>query len=439
MSDVRKLLFPSYIFEKIAIFTLLYLLLNLPFLVISLLVHFDRPIFNIDIILLAVSAFYFKRFYLLSILFLFFEVVLYILEIYPFLTISDILYLFQFIKETPFFYQLHVIVLLFAFVTLCATAFRILNYKKLTTIFLIFCYFFIYSKQNQKLFFSPFHYIYTNLDLNRMIIRNTFTNTIEKNPYDSLYKVIKQSNNQNILLIINESWGMTKDHTLYNKVISPLTQNKKYIKNFHSGEYFFIGGTGIAEFRELCNFRPANINIQKTTSFPTDAKKCLPHYFKNKKYNTISIHGAKLNLYDRAYWYPLAGFQQSYHLENLKHLKTCGVFNGVCDNEIIQHKLIPLLNNKHRNFIHFVTLDTHAPYRKILTANHLNCNINLDSCKNLNLQYEFFQHLSKALPRIKNTAIYIIGDHQPPISSKSEAKQFFKEDIIPWIYFRTGT
>lgn len=326
---------------------------------------------------------------------------------------------------------------MYRFLILCITVNKLKNFKKFSLLIIIVTYISIFLISSRTLFFSPFYYLYDNFDYHRMVVKDNIKNTIESNPYSSLFNTIKTSNSKKILVIINESWGSTNDPLLQNKVISPLLKNKNFLHNYQSGENFFIGGTGIAEFREICNFRPANIDVQKINDFEKYSYSCLPNYFKKKGYQTISLHGAKLNLYDRKYWYPIVGFKHSYSKENLSNLKTCGVFDGVCDKELINKKLLPLLNSQEKMFIHYVTLDTHSPYKKELAANHLSCDLHEESCRNLNLQYEFFENISSAIPKIKNTDVFIIGDHQPPIANKSEAKKVFKKDMVSWIYFKT--
>lgn len=415
----------------------IFLILNLPFLLISFISGYERPFFNIDFLILSILSIKFKRAYLLFIFYFFAEILTYILNIYEFLTISDLLYLAQFFLDMPNFYKVQLITLCIGFLILCITVNKIKKFEKIYLIIILFTYISIFLISNRALFFSPFYYLYDNFDYHRMVIKDNIKNTIERNPYASLFDKIKKSNSEKVLVIINESWGSTNDPLLQKKVTSPLLKYKNLLKNYQSGESFFIGGTGIAEFREICNLRPSSISIKKIDNFQKYTTNCLPNYFKNKGYQTISLHGAKLDLYDRKFWYPIVGFKHSYSKENLQALKTCDVFDGICDNEIINKKLLPLLNSQEKMFIHYVTLDTHSPYKKALAANHLNCDLNEESCRNLNLQYEFFENISSAIHQIQNTDIFIIGDHQPPIANKSEANKVFKKNMISWIHFKT--
>ena len=407
-------------------------MLNLPFLLISFISGYERPIFNIDIIILASIIFKFRRAYFLAIFYFIAEVITYILNIYDFMTISDLLYLAQFFKDLPFFYQIQILLLGAAFSFLCYFSKKI--NKPFKTIFsiLLILYLGLFITLKRELYFSPFFYLYENFDYHRLIIRDNIKNSIEENPYHSLYDTIKKSNGDKVLVILNESWGVTNDRDMQAKILSPLTSK---IKNYKLGEEFFIGGTGIAEFRELCSFRPANVDVQKITDFKEHTSNCIPNLFQKKGYHTISLHGAKLDLYDRKYWYPLVGFQKSLHKENLPEMQKCGLFDGYCDHDTIKKVLIPLLKNNEKSFIHYVTLDTHTPYNKKIGDNHLNCNLSEESCRNLNLQYEFFTEISNLTNQVENIDIFIIGDHQPPISNKSESKRVFKKDTISWIYF----
>ena len=52
---------------------------------------------------------------------------------------------------------------------------------------------------------------------------------------------------------------------------------------------------------------------------------------------------------------------------------------------------------------------------------------NLESCRNLKLQAQFFFHLAKVLkqPQMRGVDVIVVGDHTPAILNQSEKEEIF--------------
>ncbi len=241
-----------------------------------------------------------------------------------------------------------------------------------------------------------------------------------------------------VLLIVNESWGVPINDDIQKNILSPVIDNisvKKTIRKNIDFDGFTIAG----ELRELCQKSPLHFNLKNQE---TGFEDCIPHFYKEKGYKTIAIHGALGLMYDRKYWYPRVGFEEILFRDKGLNLKDsfCYSFPGNCDSDIAGVVLKKARENK-KFFMYWLTLNTHSDYDiRDLKVDYMNCNeYNLDersaSCRNIKLQKQFFYNLSKIISddAFKGTNVIIVGDHTPPIILKE--KNIFIEKKVPVFSF----
>lgn len=256
-----------------------------------------------------------------------------------------------------------------------------------------------------------------------------------------IYKQIeeKKLHSDKYLLIINESFGKPKNNEILKDIIKPILVDQEKYSEFQISYNIYNGATIHGEFRELCSASIENFNIKELA---LGYEKCLPNMLKEFGFNSISYHGALGVMYDRKYWYPKAGFNQSYFHESLNWKSRCYSFPGVCDVEFI-----PYIKHNFRHkktFVYWLTLNTHSPYdARDLEVDRFDCqkhHIEIDSqvCKNFKLQAQFFYNLSILFNdnSMRGVDVYIAGDHTPPIFNGNLKKMYFDGDNIISIHLK---
>lgn len=244
-----------------------------------------------------------------------------------------------------------------------------------------------------------------------------------------------------VLLVVNESWGVTDDEIL-DALISPILNDRKKLKDFQRGEVSFSGITIGAEFRELCQLHPNHFNFDGEEDRLSG---CLPNLFKKAGFSTHSFHGAGGLMYDRAKWYPVVGFDERLFFETRTWDRRCYSFPGACDSDLLP-EVKKSFSNGGKVFSYWLTLNSHAMYdRRDIHHDLFDCAKfgipdELQTCGNLKLQAQFFYDLKTLVDseELQGVEVIVVGDHEPPIMDKSEKKQYFVADKVPWFRFTVG-
>lgn len=405
----------------------------------SILFKLDRPFINIDYFLIFFFLSCPKLALIIFFILNFFDFLLLFSQIFTFIRIPDLLYLLKFIFLSSY---LNLILILIFAIYLCIFYFFV---KKNKTdynllIVMIFLNFFLFVMSAQDYLNAKMNWV-TSQSYEFYKSRNMgfLENFNEKS--DGLGKVQIQSASHDlfnepikynkILLIVNESWGEV-DEKIQKDVLSPLYLGKK-IKSFEYRNLSFSGFTLAAEIRELCQKSINHFNMKdQYLGFEV----CLPNKLKKLGYETIAFHGATSFMYDRRYWYPRAGFVESYFKDNLLHIKSrCYSFPGMCDKDLIQ----PIREKikKGKIFVYWLTLNSHINYDlRDLKVDLFDCekfgvNRNSTTCRNLKLQKQFFYYLATLVqdPELKGAYVVVVGDHKPPIYG--DEKDVFVQDVVP--------
>lgn len=431
-------------------------LVNLIFFLLATFLQLERVLFNIDYLLciLLFSFNYKKLAFFLLLFFCLSDVLLLIRQIFPFFRLDDILYVIKFIFISSGYYQGFFLVGIF--ITIAIMVFY--NQFRIEKNFLIYSSFFISVLYFSESIYAQFYTNYERKLFDSQVVNfinlqyDGFTQTLnleQENLMDisyskatkSLYQNInnKSTNNQGVLLIVAESLGMPKDKKVMEAMIYPLTKQKELFNFFEVNKEPYNVPTVYGELRELCHARPQNFNLKNLTHGFED---CLPHHFKRLGYETTAMHGALSIMYDRKHWYPRAGFDKNIFYEYQDWQKQCYSFSGACDIELA-NIVSETFNQPKKQFFYWLTLNSHAIYDErdifidLFDCQKFGIDVNSESCRNIKLQTQFFEVLSKIVEQkqFKDVEVIIVGDHTPIIFNQKEKEKYFDGDNVLIVNF----
>lgn len=377
------------------------------------------------------------------------DVLLCVRQIYPFFRVEDILYISKFIWISSNYHKLYLLSFMLYLILGCYLFLKNKKHNK-TIIFLVFLTSFLYLSQTIYDHINPYN--------KRQWIESKFFEFIalqyqgfnesvrdEHKPFiffeinsiatDTLRKQFIDITQQkkNVLLIVAESLGYPRDVSVLNELLKPLKLNKQlYFNKISKASYFYA--TVDAELRELCKAQSINFNLKDNFD---GFSSCLPHWFKDKFYETTAMHGALGLMYDRKHWYPRAGFDQVIFQESKSWHTRCYSFPGVCDRELIKEIPKKFTQSKPQ-FFYWLTLNSHAVYDSrdiyidIFDCKKFNIESNSESCRNLKLQAQFLYLLADLTknPKMQNTEVIVVGDHSPAIINLTEKARVFEGNNV---------
>lgn len=432
---------------------------NLFFFAVAFYLSLGRPYINFDYVIVALLFLLGWRVLgLIGIVVAFFFDILFLLgQILPVLRISDVFYLFGFISVTPLAYQA-----LFALgaAVLLVKIVGLMRYSRhgieLSTMLVVNAAVFLYvatlvvsSDSNNRIWrvtdvplISSLSV--TNLDLRRAGFIENFS--VDPEPLSKASYVgrtetwLKAPNDvpDKVMLIVSESWGVTTD-SIRDDLLKPLRNLSQGVEDYEAGVLDFSGVTVEAELRELCGLTTSHFNLG---SVEAGFENCLPNQLKRSGYKTVGIHGAVGLMYDRALWYPRAGFDQTLFFESHDWDRRCYSFPGACDFEIAEN-LDEIFSGDSKIFLYWLTLNSHAFYdERDIVDDVFDCEAHeisqtLQTCRNLKIHAQFFSRLATQLnkPEFDGVSVLIVGDHSPPIMNKEEKEQYFETEMVPWVSF----
>lgn len=446
------------------LYTALYLLIpNAFFWVICNVLSVERPLINLDYLLVAACLFLPSRWPAIIAFCIFFiiDVLALVSQIYVFANIEHLYYLSNFVSTAPTVYQFY-IASVFIFLALLLYLLPVTRKKASLAITLIALNLGIvaYAIENKlvevelntvrliknKIVGSPSVHTLNTRTTKFFQSHNEKSNSL----FPTTEKVLSQELHDGmvlpdqLLLVINESWGIHLNPDIQGAIIKPLTDlyASGAIVNLAQGSAGFSGATVEAELKELCQTKTDNFNLR---IIETGFENCLPNKLANNGYFTQSLHSASGILYDRIHWYSLAGFQSSLFFENLEWTRRCYSYPGGCDFEAINQVAESFTKHK-KLFFYWLTLNSHAIYdRRDIILNEFDCsffdiNENTQTCRNLILQHQFFSILANSIKEGSFTGakVLIVSDHTPIITNIEEKQANFKPAEIPWISFNVA-
>lgn len=439
------------------------ILLNFGFYTASLGLGINRPLVNIDYAVVLVSLAYLP-FWVSFILILFFFVLDYLAivsQILPFPRIEDVIYLLQFSLEASTFI---IFLLLATVILLVFKLMLVFNLRKSIDKFsalalLNFCLLvsFAFAPKEGDAAYTK-NYVTGGAGVMESISSNFFImrSSAFLAAYQGSGQVLVEGSSgatgrwfdeinsgeevvgKKFLLIVNESWGFPLNHEIQLKLLAPLKKVRSDI--FEYGATDASGVTLDGELRELCKMVSRHYNFYKVNS---GFEKCLPSLFKGLGYKTKAMHAATKLMYDRHYWYPLAGFDDSIFFEDKIGSSRCYSFPGACDLDLFDEVEKHFIGSK-KAFFYWLTLNSHYPYDErdiklnIFECGDFNIKENSEVCRNLKIQAQFFFNLSKTLssPSMSGVEVIIVSDHVPVFLNVSDRKKFFNQSVVPWVYLK---
>lgn len=435
---------------------------NLVFLVLAFLTKTARPIINADyfvaLILLClpykISRFFGVLVFLAAIVI---DVIMFTMQLFPFMDLSGFIYFLPFIKVAPTLYQIMALV---AVALLLFIPFLLIKLSKKTNLYHLLLlliplgilgYFtqhlqYHHRESQQEMFgANNFYYVASQFNLYHINKGHKFLESASDLPaflhYEKEYVSKALKNSPKILLIISESWGRFDNDDLHNQVIADLLKHQERFEFFNQGHFPYQDATVNGELRELCQLQVQGFAFHKTKD---ELKDCLPNRLKNKGYTTIGLHGGSGGLYERYVWYPKAGFDTPIFAENLMGKRMCQPFRGVCDTQLFELVRESFIKND-KVFFYWLTLTSHYPYdlKDLVQPSTLSCSeYNLDDnhpyCHNAKLHQQFFYHLNELIqdPVMRGVEVIVVGDHIPPTQVLLDPVKYLKDNGVAWLHFK---
>lgn len=431
-------------------------LVNLVFFTFANFLNLERVWFNIDYLLCFVLfAFNHKKVASLSLLLLcLIDILLLVRQVFPFFRLDDVFYVLKFIFISSGYYQglflcgLIFIAIVVIFYNKYILEKRFLTYSGLC-LALLFLAESIYMQQvnqskrlidSQVIEFTSLQFFGFKQALTldqKDLIPVSYSKANQQLYNDIQHQAI---NNQGVLFIVAESLGMPRDKRVLNAILKPLSEQRNSFSYFEIEKESRYVPTVEGELRELCHARPQNFNLKNLTQGFND---CLPFHFKEMGYETTAMHGALSIMYDRKYWYPRAGFDDTIFYEHQKWQHQCYSFSGACDVELSKVAAETFKKPK-KQFFYWLTLNSHAVYDErdifvdVFDCKNFNIDIESESCRNLKLQAQFFDVLSRLIQQeqFKGVEVVIVGDHTPVIFRQNEKEKYFDENNILILRFK---
>ncbi|MDO4433164.1 MAG: sulfatase-like hydrolase/transferase [Alysiella sp.] len=387
------------------------------------------------------------------------DLIMFAMQIFPFLDIAAIRYLAPFIHTAPLR-----LLLLSAVAIIYALLFPFLQNwtmrkTSLKWVILILCviglpsWYLQYDKYHETYglrFARGNHYFaHSQVQLYRSEIGDDFYRLTQMEPVimpnhkENASQRFRQPFADKVLLVVAESWGMSREPTVHRAILQNIYNQQENLAFIEEGFFDFYGATVQGEIRELCNFNTEN--GYAFSKLPAETfESCLPNVFKKAGYQTVGLHGASSLLYDRNAWYPHVGFQKTVFGEHLLNLKKCYAFNGVCDEEMLN-----IIGDefkqagKQKTFVYWLTLTAHLPYDVgDMRSERFDCDaLNVtkgDICNNMRLQSQLFDDLGELIkrPEMKGVEVIVVGDHMPPIMGDVPLYKNLHFNDVAWLHFK---
>lgn len=470
LSKILKKELEVYNFKDFSILFLIIFLPNLIFYIFSLYMAISRPIVNIDYLIAFVFIFLPWRLLRIFgggvlILAIFFDVLMLLIQIFPFIDIASLIYLSPFIFKAPALYLLMSVCFIFICIFICIFIFYLtrknLFKQPFSTFVLLVLLILSYVLITLNISLSQFYgilgrgnsyIVHSQVLLYREVTNSNFVNFMNITPeflpldenHEKASRGLKTPYSPKILFIVAESWGVLRNSVAQDQVLQEIYKNKNNFDFIFSGEIPASGATVEGELRELCGLELYNKGFALSRIENKVFENCLPNQLKQKNYKTIAMHGTSGLLYDRTDWYIKAGFQEALFGEHFLGLRRCTAFKGVCDTQLINEVAKSFQQNiNEKLFFYWMTLTSHQPYakqdiyNKRFDCKKFSMNPNGDACYNTQLQTQFFDDLVQLIkkPEMKGVEVVVVGDHQPPVWGEEEVSQI-KPLKVGYLHFK---
>lgn len=388
----------------------------------------------------------------------FFDVLMLVMQWFPFMDLSAMRYLAPFISVAPARYIV-LLVILGAYLLLMPYLLIRFSYGVSKLAVWIECavlavatyfvgYVTYYDVPPERFGRDHYYLSASQFKMYEEQVGNTFAilaNTVPQlSPYtkETASEHLNQPYSKKILLVVNESWGVARKPEVQRAMLQKL-YDLPDLAFIQEGFFDFSGATVQGEMRELCHFAVENGYSFKEVDEQQFAS-CLPNVLKREGYLTVAMHGSSSHMYDRFSWYRKAGFEKTIFSEDLLEAKRCHIFNGVCDSELYQQvsDVFKQAGNQPVMF-YWLTLTSHVPYEsKDIVNTRLDCDkfdlAKGDVCNNMMMQTQFFDGLADLLrqPEMKGVEVLVVGDHMPPIMQNVPIHHYLRWNDVSWVHLK---
>lgn len=455
--------------KKNEVFNLV-LLITLPNIIFLLLSYFSltaRPLINLDYLLVLFFMLFPNRLvrfisFIALIFFMLFDVLMFIIQVFPFMDLAALRYLIPFVFVAPLKYII-IIFVFFILILLCSLVLLKITRKqeKIYSLLIVFIFIvFSYSAMMLGLTYHHFngimgrdnYYIASSQTLlYKEIIKSDFSKFANLTPelidlkknQPRAANNLKQPYSHKILYIVAESWGELRNKEAQKSVIQKILEEKENFNFINYGSFQTSGATVSGELRELCGLALKNNGFALSKTDKKAFSRCLPEILRLNGYYTVALHGTSGLLYDRNNWYPKAGFQKVLFGENFMDMPRCTAFKGVCDSALIKNvgNLFRDSNDK-KIFFYWMTLTSHQPYsEKDIHNSRFDCkffgmNTKGDACNNAKLETQFIDDLAQLVKKdeMRGVEVIVVGDHQPPVWG--EEINYIKPLTVSYLHFK---
>lgn len=447
------------------------LFILLPNIVLDLLafgLNIARPLINWDygiasIIMLVASPWAKSLAVLLFLFCLVFDIVMLVMQIFPFMDFAAITYLAPFLPNAPTRYILALVAGVLYAVIMPVLLWKLSKRVPQGTAFIMYMMLLVVghnlsfakyvddSRQYSRLFgMGNFYYSSSQILLFKDQADAGFFQAAQEVPdlipseFDAASQRFKQPQSDKLLLIVAESWGYPAKPELQRDSLQKIYDKQDKLEFVEDGKLRTVSSTVQGELRELCRLNTKGGYALRAVPNEKFAN-CLPNQLKAQGYQTFGMHGASSLLYDRNSWYEKAGMTNTLFPEKMPTEKRCYAFNGICDSELFSQVSKAFATNPNgKTFFYWLTLTSHLPYATDDMHNpRLDCVKHQlpdgDICNNLRLVTQYFDDLAKLIddPAMKGVEVIVVGDHMPPIMGSSKPVQdYLMWTNVSWLHFK---
>lgn len=250
----------------------------------------------------------------------------------------------------------------------------------------------------------------------------------------------------NVVVVMVEGLGAFTSSKKQEAVWGPLLADEvKQGYLIERGTTEFFGSTTSGEARELCNLKADYRDFRDK-----DSADCLPQQALNAGYRTAAFHAFTNEFFERKDWFPKIGFQDLFFLEQNAGLdssdtaRRCGsTFRGLCDPDVARSVKSYLIDRPNEpKFVYWLTLNSHKPVQPGEAPARLSCETggifeDRELCL-MGEQWLNVAHLVRDIALTKhltNTEFLLVGDHHPPLFSRSGRNQF-QPGKVAWLHLK---
>jgi hypothetical protein len=242
---------------------------------------------------------------------------------------------------------------------------------------------------------------------------------------------------RHVLVVMVEALGHFADPAHQALLLQPF-RDRTLLERYSvtTGSTTYYGSTTAAEMRELCNTREPYQALLEGRQLT-----CLPEQMASLGYRTMSLHNFTSAFFGRDHWYPKLGFEKRLFAPDLAgtvHRLCGGPFRGPCDVDVVPFVARQLREAGKPTLFYWITLSTHVPIAPGEGTPRLGCDRgggrigHTEVCHMTEMWLDLWESLAQLAVEIPDTDILLVGDHAPPLWSKT-GRALFTPGQATWV------